>query len=109
MGLHAKLYQAIQRYAAQVSGAPIGYAPGRHPYFFYDKDGDGQISGEESVAANRYAHWTPRLLKAAYNYQVVTKDSGAYTHNPTYALQLLYDSLESLSARIDVTLGGRRP
>jgi hypothetical protein len=52
----------------------------------------------------RYASWTPRLLKAAYNYQLVTKDPGAYAHNPVYAMQLLYDSLESLSARINVNL-----
>jgi hypothetical protein len=103
MGLHEQLYQAIQTYAAEVSGTPIGYA-GQFPYFFNDTDGDGQISSEEATMANRYASWTPRLLKAAYNYQFVAKDPGAYTHNPTYAMQVLYDSLESLSARTDVDM-----
>ena len=50
---------------------------------------------------NRYRSWTPRLLKAAYNYQVVSKDPGAYTHNPTYALQLLHD-LRAFRADMDV-------
>lgn len=59
---------------------------------------------------NRYAKWTPRLLKAAYNYQFVAKDAGVYTHNPAYAMQLLYDSLESLSAKVDVSMSAlRRP
>jgi hypothetical protein len=110
MGLHEKLYQAIQAYAVEVSGTPIGYAPGQFPYFFNDTDGDGQISDEEAAMANRYAGWTPRLLKAAYNYQFVAKDPGAYTHNPTYAMQVLYDSVESLSARTDVDMAAlRRP
>lgn len=50
------------------------------------------------------------MLKAAYNYQVVQKDLGGYVHNPAYMLQLLYDSLESLSERVDVELSAlRRP
>ena len=72
----------------------------RHANF----DGDGLIDEDEAVMANRYASWTPRLLRAAYNYQVVAQGPGAYTHNPTYAMQLLYDSLESLSARVHVDL-----
>jgi len=110
VGLHEALYRAIQAYATRVAGAPIGYAPGRFPYFFHDTDGDGQISTEEAARPNRYASWTPRLLKAAYNYQFVAKDPGTYTHNPTYAMQVLYDSLESLSVRVDVDMRAlRRP
>ena len=54
--------------------------------------------------------WTPRLLKAAYNYQFIEQDKGAFAHNPHYALQLLYDSIESLAqaAEIDMT-GMQRP
>lgn len=106
VGLHGMLGRAIQTYATEVAGTPIGYAKGRFPYFFTDSDGDGRIGDEEAVPANRYASWTPRLLKAAYNYQVVAKDAGAYVHNPAYALQLLYDSLESLSERIDLDMSG---
>jgi hypothetical protein len=106
VGLHGLLYAAIQGYAAEVSGTPIGYAKGRFPYFFTDTDGDGTISEAEAIFPNRYASWTPRLLKAAYNYQVVAKDPGGYTHNPAYLAQLLHDSLADLSERVAVEMGG---
>ena len=110
IGLHRQLYAALQAYAAGVGNAPIGYAYGTFPYFFNDTNADGQISSAEANFPNRYQSWTPRLLKAAYNYQVVQKDLGGYVHNPTYILQLLYDSLESLSERVDVEMSAiRRP
>lgn len=104
-GLHAILNDAIQAYAREIAGTPIGYAPNSYPYFFTDGDGDGTIGVEEAIFPNRYATWTPRLLKAAYNYQVVAKDKGAWVHNPAYALQLLHDSVVSLSERIDIDTG----
>lgn len=103
-GLHERLYGAIQAYASEVAGAPIGYASGSFPYFFADADGDGQIDPDEAVFPNRYRSWTPRLLKAAYNYQVVAKDPGGYVHNPAYLLQLLHDSLGSLAERVEVDM-----
>jgi hypothetical protein len=105
LGLHARLYAAIQAYGREVAGAPIGYSRAAFPYFFADTDGDGTISETEAVFPNRYQSWTPRLLKAAYNYQVAAKDPGGYVHNPAYLLQLLHDSLESLSERVAVDMG----
>lgn len=104
-GLHVRLYGAIQAYASDVTGTPIGYSKGAFPYFFTDLDGDGSISEAEAAFPNRYQSWTPRLLKASYNYQVAAKDPGGYVHNPAYLLQLLYDSLESLSERVEVDMG----
>jgi hypothetical protein len=110
IGLKQKLFTAIQAYASKIVGSPIGYAPTNHPYFFIDMDGDGRIVDTEAVAANRYRSWTPRLLKAAYNYQVASKDPGGYAHNPTYLLQMLHDSLMSLAEKVDVATNGvRRP
>ncbi|MEN8683750.1 polyheme membrane-associated cytochrome C [Marivita sp.] len=110
VGLHQQLYAAIQAYGTETSNALIGYAYGTFPYFFNDTNGDTQISADEAIFPNRYQSWTPRLLKAAYNYQVVQKDPGGYVHNPTYLLQLLYDSLESLSERVDLDISVlRRP
>lgn len=91
-GIHAEietlktaLSDAIAHYAETVSGTPIVYLD-RNPYFF--------IAGTEP--AERYNAFTPTLLRAAYNYQFVTKDKGAWSHNPHYAIQLLHDSIESL-------------
>lgn len=104
--IHALLGAAIQAYANEVTGTPVVYATGAYPYFFIDGDGDGTASDTEAAYPNRYQSWTPRLLKAAYNYQLVAKEPAIFTHNPHYALQLLYDSLESLSDSVEVDLSG---
>ncbi|PQO23296.1 polyheme membrane-associated cytochrome C [Rhodobacteraceae bacterium WD3A24] len=104
-GLHAILHDAILTYARDIAEAPIGYAEDSFPYFFADSDGDGRIDASEAVFPNRYASWTPRLLGAAYNYQLVAKDGGAWAHNPAYAIQLLHDSVASLSERVDLDAG----
>jgi hypothetical protein len=100
MGLQAPLLQAIRNYAREVAGRPIGYNSERHPYWFIDTNDDGVIDATEAVAANRYNAYTPRLLKAAYNYQVSKKDPGAYAHNAKYIIQLLFDSIVNLNTRI---------
>lgn len=48
--------------------------------------------------------WTPRLLKAAYNWKFVGADAGIPVHNPHYALQLLYNSAEDLSSGLGRSL-----
>lgn len=108
--LHARLLDAIKGYGKQVAGTPIAYHEKAYPYFFQDGDGSGAIEEAEAVFPNRYQSWTPRQLKAAYNYQVVAKDLGIYTHNPYYALQLLYDSIADLAeAGSGVEVIGTRP
>jgi hypothetical protein len=103
--LQEMLYDAIQAHARDVVGTPIGYYDG-HPYFFIDGDGDGEISSDEAVRPNAYNQFTPRLLRAAYNYQYAKKDTGSYAHNGQYIIQLLHDSLEDLG--VDVS-GMDRP
>ena len=56
-GLRDMLYEALQAYASEVAGSSLVYDAASYPYFFDD-------------AGERYAAWTPRLAKAAYNYQV---------------------------------------
>lgn len=97
--LHEMLIDEIQTYASE-AGNPIAYNSHAYPYFFADTNGDGVSDGEEAIFPNRYLAWTPRLLRAAYNYQFVAKDPGAYAHNPHYALQILHDSIADLA---DVT------
>jgi len=103
--LHAALYTTIQAYAREAIGTPILHDSHSYPYFFVDTNGNGEADEGEINYGNRYTTWTPRLLKAAYNYQYVAKDPGAFTHNPTYITQVLYDSLADLGtwATVDLT------
>jgi hypothetical protein len=104
--LHGALYQAIQDYSAQIVGTPIVYAAGQFPYFFVDLDGDGQADEEEASFSNRYASWTPRLVRTAYNYHYVHQDPGGFAHNPRYVLQFLHDSLDDLAGQVNVDMSG---
>ncbi|MFP3853623.1 MAG: cytochrome c3 family protein [Anaerolineales bacterium] len=97
-GLQEILYSAIQRYATEVSGTGIVYSETAYPYFFIDSDGNGELSEDEAAFPNAYNAWTPRLLKAAYNYQVSKKDPGNYAHGGKYIIQLLNDSTEDLNS-----------
>lgn len=80
------LYAEMQKYAEGAGGA-ITYDAHAYPYFF-NAEGKG------------YAAWTPRLLKAAFNYQYILKDPGAYTHNPKFVVQFLYDSIQDLGGDV---------
>ncbi len=99
---HNALYSAIKNYAANVIKQPIVYE-GTYPYFFTDTNANGIADPDETNYGNRYVTWTPRLVQAAYNYQFVMEDHGAYMHNARYVLQLLYDSLENLGETVSVT------
>jgi hypothetical protein len=106
-GMQDKLLVEMQKYAStkiKVNGAdgkplPTGivYSPTSYPYFFIDTNGDGKTDPAEVDSKNAYAYWTPRLLRAAYNYQWVQKDPGTFAHNFYYIQQILYDSLKDLN------------
>lgn len=82
-GLQEALMAEIQKYALETAGAEIKYDAATYPYFM----------GTDGKA---YPNWTPRLLKAAYNYQVSIKDPGAFAHGNKYIVQLLFDSITDL-------------
>ncbi len=90
-GLQETLYAAIQAYSADVIGSMVVYDGSSYPYFFDD-------------AGERFTSWTPRLVRAAYNYQVSLKDPGAFAHGGKYIIELLYDSIEDLSPEMVVGL-----
>jgi hypothetical protein len=96
--LQHDLYAAIQTYAQNVSGKPIGFTKAAYPYWYADTNGNGRIDPEEVKMANKYPAYTPRLLQAVYNYTYSVRDPGGAYHNGRYVLQLLYDSLDSLAA-----------
>jgi len=82
--MQERLLIAMKLYAAKTEGAAaIEYDGG-----FIDEAGE------------KYTTWTPRLLRAAFNYQYTEMDVGSYAHNGQYAIQLLYDSLTDLGANI---------
>ncbi|MGB4594656.1 MAG: hypothetical protein WBI14_01960 [Anaerolineaceae bacterium] len=105
-GMKAILIKALGGYSGKVAGKTFGFNPAAYPYSFIDTNADGTLSEEESAFPNQFKGFTPRMLKAAYNLMFVTKDPGAYVHNPKYALQLMYDSIEDLSAQSGVTTAG---
>jgi hypothetical protein len=86
-GLQEMLLQAMEAYSSETTGTGIAYDGASYPYFFDD-------------AGENFAAWTPRLAKAAYNYQVSQKDPGEFAHGGKYIIQLLYDSIESLNEAI---------
>ncbi len=90
----------IVDYAAAVAEMPIVYDGHRYPYFFADANSDNRADETDGKPVV-YKSWTPRLLKAAYNWKLVTADPGAYTHNPHYVLELLHDTIEDLAASLD--------
>ncbi|MFC1672929.1 polyheme membrane-associated cytochrome C [Pseudomonadota bacterium] len=96
-GLHSRLYAAMQGYAKTVAKTPIVYDSHTYPYFFTDLNANGRIDEDEAKYPNAYKSWTPRLAKAAYNYQFVAKDPGGYAHNGMYMVQLLFDAITDLN------------
>ena len=97
-GLQEALYGALQAYAADVAGTAVVYDSHAYPYFFIDTNEDGDVTEGEAIYPNQYASWTPRMLQAAYNYQLSLKDPGAFAHGGKYIIQLLYDSIADLDA-----------
>lgn len=104
-GLQSALYAAIQRYSLEIIGTPIIWAD-RNPYLFIDINGNGEVDEGEASSDNGYTEFTPRLLRAGFNFQFSKKEPGAYVHNGKYMLQLLYDSIEDLNEGVDAPSGG---
>ena len=97
-------------YAKEAGGGPIVYSDAAYPYYFNDLNDNGVADADEAIFPNAYQSWTPRLLKAAYNYQFVGKDTGSFAHNPHYVIQLLIDSISDLAAVAEIdTTGLVRP
>lgn len=106
IGLQNRLLESIETYARRVAKQPVAYDSHAYPYFFNDTNKNGKADKDEAVFKNQYKSWTPRLLKAAYNYQFAAKDPGAYTHNPRYVVQLLHDSLADLAGPTKAGMDG---
>jgi hypothetical protein len=101
----ALLLDLIEAYTSEVAGTPVIYDGTRYPYFFEDANGDGFIDEAEGRPVP-YTTWTPRSLRTAYNWKLVTADPGNYAHNPHYALELLYDAIEDLTGPLGQDMDG---
>jgi predicted CXXCH cytochrome family protein len=102
-GLKDKLLATIIRYGVE-KNAPVCYDAHAYPYWFKDSNGDGACSSDEATAANGYKSWTPRLAKAAFNYQMSSKDPGAFAHNAKYIMELLYDAITAVNSALVVKI-----
>jgi hypothetical protein len=100
--LRADLLVDMRKYTADKSLTQICYNAAVYPYWFKDNapSTDGTCVTADATFANKYGPWNPRLLRAAYNYQVSVKDPGAFAHNAKYIIELLFDSLENVNAGI---------
>ena len=101
--LHELLHEAIQVYSLDIIGEPVVYAF-RYPYWVVDTNGNGVADPDEINYGNLYTSWTPRLVKAAYNFDLIVHSAGAFVHNPQYPLQLLYDTVEDLAGVVNVDM-----
>lgn len=91
--LAEKLYTAIQTYTAANSLPPILFDANQYPYWFEDNNANGTVDSEDA----NYAAWTPRLIRAAFNYTWTLKDPSAYAHNGVFMIQVLYDAIEDMN------------
>jgi hypothetical protein len=103
VGLRDKVLQAVQKYGSE-HNTPICYDVNTYPYWFADTDGDGKCSMTEAQASNGFKGWTARLLRATYNFQLATKDPGAFAHNSKYIFELLYDSIMDVNTALVVKI-----
>lgn len=79
---------------------PMAYTPDTSPYYFKDNNNNGMADPEEINPQNAFTIWTPRLLRAAYNYHAIASDAGAYAHNGDYVLQILFDAIRDMGGSV---------
>ena len=90
------LLAQIITYAKTKAGAAIVYDASSYPYWFTDANGNGKHDADEKA----YSTWTARLLKAAYNFNYLSKTTGSVFHNAKYAIQITYDSISDLGGDV---------
>ncbi len=103
-GIKDLLLGGIKSYSTEQSLGAICYSGGSYPYWFQDTSADGNCDTDEVNYGNRFQSWTPRLLRAAYNYQVASKDPGGFAHNAKYLIQLVHDSISDLNSVLSTTV-----
>jgi len=64
-----------------------------------DNDGDGKADLKDGKKV-AFSTWTPRLFKAAFNFNFLRKNPGAQVHNARYVIQIAIDTIEDLGGDI---------
>lgn len=105
-GLRGKLLTALRAYTSSQGLGAICYDPGSYPYWFVDDNDNGVCDAGEAAFDNSFGSWTARLVRGTYNYQMASKDPGAFAHNAKYVIQLLHDSIADLDAASGATTLG---
>lgn len=95
-----KVYAAFLAYTKDIIKKPAVYDAHTYPYFFNDNNANGVADSSEANYGNQYRSWTPRSLRASFNYQMSQKDHAAFAHGGKYLIQLLYDTLEDLNSAL---------
>jgi len=72
-----------------------------YPYFFNDTDGSGTLDAVEIDRSNGFKNWGDATtgkptMGAAFNFNLLAHDPGAWAHNRYYTKRLIFDSLEYL-------------
>jgi hypothetical protein len=117
LNMKATFYQAIQKYSAKLGNVNAGtsticFDDARYSYWFVATAADitnGTCTGtvgwgtiadatKTPPVADSNTRWTPRLVRATYNYKFLAQDAGAWIHNPRYAAQIMYDAVKDLNA-----------
>jgi hypothetical protein len=93
--LTADLLMAIRAYALNM---PASSVPASGKYFCIDRYGTFFSDSTSACTSTSYnSAYTPRLARAAYNYWIITRNPGAYAHNPKYVQQVLRDAIVDLN------------
>jgi hypothetical protein len=113
------LHDAIEVYDSNNDATPDVYHFEDYPYFqlfHLDEEGEPIDANNDTIPDYSTQTWKPASAKAAFNWQFIYKDPGAYAHNPKYAVQLLRDSYNDLAYAQSLAgapsipaLGGTRP
>jgi hypothetical protein len=82
------------RYLLENSSKHIYYNGLVYPYFF-NAPLSSNTPPPEEIAAKRYTTWgNVQTMGAAFNYNLLKREAGAWAHNPVYTKRLLWDSID---------------
>ena len=75
----------------------IKYDPNAYPYFYdLTKDATGKTAVKDWTRGTKDQKFGKRLMGAAFNLNLLTKDPGSYVHARTFVRRLIYDSVDYL-------------